>query len=52
MNQAYLKYSLYHEFTEKVVVVADDIVKGKTLSMVSISLDTLFNIRPTGVVSK
>lgn len=42
---------MYLEFTEKVVVVADDNVNGNTLSIVSISLDTLFNIRPIGVVS-
>lgn len=29
----------------------DDIISGNTLSMVSMSLDTLFNIRPIGVVS-
>jgi len=29
----------------------DAIINGNTLSMVSMSLDTLFNIRPIGVVS-
>jgi len=38
------------KFTETVTCISDEIINGNTLSIVSMSLDTLFNIRPIGVV--
>lgn len=40
-----------YEFTEIVVCMNNDIDDGKELSIVSMSLVTLFNMRPIGVVS-
>jgi len=39
------------KFTETRLCLNDSIISGNILSMVSMSLDTLFNIRPIGVVS-
>ena len=39
------------KFSETKICLNDSIISGNILSMVSMSLDTLFNIRPIGVIS-